>query len=354
MSMSESDTGLNNHVMVVGGAGSGKSFRVARPLLRQMTGSYVVTDPKGELARKEGRYLEDRGYEVLVINMINRTGMKKSARFNPFFYLRDENDVQKLATSIMTNTTPKNSTSKDPFFDGAAGMLLTALIAYVYENYKDNPAKMNFRTLMELLAMAEFEIDPETLRKKESELDRIFKDFEERENARILKEKAEGKNPRSMSIAVYNYNKTMRSAADTARSIVVTLDERLYKLHSDELLDLLSEDDIHIEELGMGKNYDEKTKKAVFLVIPDNDTSYNFVLGIFYTQIFQRLEEVADLLCKGPLPVSVTMLMDEFSNIALPEDFETILSVMRSRNMNCVIMLQNMAQIKAKCQLPTT
>lgn len=348
MSMSEKDTGLNNHVIVVGGAGSGKSFRVARPFLRQMTGSYVVTDPKGELARKEGRYLEERGFEVQVINMINRTGMKKSARFNPFVYLRDENDVQKLATSIMANTTQKNSTTKDPFFDGAAGMLLTALIAYVYENYKDNQAKMNFRTLMELLAMAEFEIDPETMSKKESELDRLFNSFEDRENKRILKEKMEGKNPRSMSIAVYNYNKTMRSAADTARSIVVTLDERLYKLHSDELLDMLSEDDIHIEELGMGRNYDEKTKKAVFLVIPDNDSSYNFVVGMFYTLIFQRLEEVADMICKGPLPISVTMLMDEFSNIALPDDFEQILSVIRSRNMNIVIMLQNMAQIKAK------
>lgn len=348
MSMREKVTNRNNNILVVGGSGAGKTFRIARPLLRQMTGSYIGTDPKGELERKEGRYLEERGYEVQVINMKNRAGMRRSARFNPFVYIRDDNDIQKLSTNIMVNTAPKDSQPKDPFFDGAAGMLLTALITYVFENYKAQPEKMNFRTVMELLSMADFEIDPQTYAKKESKLDQLFNEFEQKENRRILREKREGKNPKSMSIAVYNYNSVMRSAADTVRSIVVTLDERLAKLHSDELLDLLSEDDIHIEELGLGVNYDGKTKKAVFLVIPDNDSSYNFVVGMFYTMALQRLEEVADTLCEGSLPISVTMLMDEFSNVALPEDFEAILSTLRSRNMNAVIILQNMAQIKAK------
>lgn len=348
MSMDERVTGLNNNIMIVGGSGAGKTFRVARPLLRQMTGSYISIDPKGELERKEGRYLEERGYEIQVINMKNRAGMKRSARFNPFAYLRDDNDIQKLSTNIMANTAPKDSSPKDPFFDGAAGMLLTALITYVFENYKDQPEKMNFRTVMELLAMADFELDPQTYAKKESELDKLFNEFEQKENRRILKEQREGKRPKSMSSAVYNYNKVMRSAADTVRSIVVTLDERLYKLHSDELLDLLSEDDIHIEELGLGVNYDGKTKKAVFLVIPDNDTSYNFVVGMFYTMAFQRLEEVADTICEGILPISVTMLMDEFANVALPDDFKTVLATMRSRNMNAVIILQNLADLKAK------
>lgn len=348
MSMRESVTELNNNIMVVGGSGAGKTFRFGRPLLRQMTGSYIVTDPKGELERKEGRYLEERGYEVQVINMKNHAGMKRSARFNPFTYIRDDNDIQKLSTNIMANTAPKENSSKDPFFDEAAGVLLTALITYVFENYRNQPGKMNFRTVMELLAMADFELDPQTYTKKESGLDRLFNEFEKKENQRILKERREGKNPKSMSIAVHNYNSVMRSAADTVRSIVVTLDTRLAKLHSDELLDLLSEDDIRIEELGLGVNYDGKTKKAVFLVIPDNDSTYNFVIGMFYTMAFQRLEEVADTLCEGKLPLSVTMLMDEFSNVALPEDFEQILSTMRSRNMNAVIILQNLAQIKAK------
>lgn len=348
MSMRDSVTDLNDNILVVGGSGAGKTFRLARPLLRQMTGSYIVTDPKGELEQKEGRYLEERGYEIQVINTKNRAGMRRSARFNPFAYLRDDNDIQKLSTNIMANTAPKDSPPKDPFFDGAARMLLTALITYVFENYKDQPGKMNFRTVMELLAMADFELDPQTYAKKESELDKLFNEFEQKENRRILKEQREGKRPKSMSSAVYNYNKVMRSAADTVRSIVVTLDERLYKLHSDELLDLLSEDDIHIEELGLGVNYDEKKKKAVFLVIPDNDPSYNFVVGMFYTMAFQRLEEVADTVCGGKLPISVTMLMDEFSNVALPDAFETVLSTMRSRNMNAVIILQNMAQIKAR------
>lgn len=342
------NTGLNNNIICVGGSGAGKTFRLARPLLRQMTGAYIITDPKGELVKKEGRYLEERGYEVLAINLINRSGMLKSARFNPFVYIRDENDIQKLSTNIMENTESKEAKSKDPFFDGAAEMLLTALIAYVFENYKSNPEKMNFRTVMELVAMAVYEVDPESYSKKESELDKLFSDFEQRENRRILEEKRMGKSPKSMSIAIYNYNKIMRSAADTARSVIVTLDQRLSKFHNDALLDLLSEDDIHLEELGLGVNYDGKTKKAVFLNIPDNDTSYNFVVGMFYTMAFQRLYEVADTVCDGSMPISVTMLMDEFSNIALPSDFEKIISTMRSRNMNAVIILQNMSQIKEK------
>lgn len=348
MSMDERVTGLNNNIMIVGGSGAGKTFRVARPLLRQMTGSYVVTDPKGELVKKEGRYLEERGYEVQVINMINRAGMKKSTRFNFFPYIRDENDIQKVSTNIMANTAPKDNKSKDPFFDGAAGMLLTALIAYVFENYKDLPSKMNLEMVMKLLAMADFTLDPETYSKKESELDKLFNEFEQKENRRIMQEKRMGKKPKSMSIAIYNYNSVMRSAPDTVRSIVVTLDERLHALHSDELLELLSEDEIHIEELGLGVNYDGKTKKAIFLVIPDNDTTFNFVVGMFYTILFQRLYEVADTICGGTLPISVTMLMEEFANIAFPDDFDKIPSTIRSRNMNVVISLQNMAQIKEK------
>lgn len=347
ISMDERITGLNNNILVIGGAGAGKSFRVVRPLLRQMTGSYIITDPKGELAKKEGGYLEQRGYEVQVINLKNSKEMKKSARFNPFFYLKDDVDIERLSTNIMANTAPKNATAKDPFFDGAAASLLTALITYVYEVYRNDKKKMNFRTVMELLAKADFEIDPETYAKKESELDKLFKGLEEKENLRILKERQAGKIPKSMSNAVIKYNSIMRGAADTVRSIVITLDERLSKLHIDELLDILSEDDINIPEIGMGVDYDKKTKKAVFLVIPDNDTTFNFVVGMFYTVVIQKLYETADTLCNGTLPISVSFLMDEFANVALPEDFDKILSTERSRNMNSVIILQSMAQIKA-------
>lgn len=347
MSMDERITELNNNMIIVGGSGAGKTFRFARPILRQMTGSYICTDPKGELARKEGNYLEERGYDVQVINLLNASGMRKSAHFNPFFYIKDDVDIQRLATNIMENTKPRDAQNKDAFFDGAAGDLLVALLTYTFETYKNNKKKMNFRTVMELLRKADFEIDPETYAKKESELDKLFSELERKENIRILNEKRQGIFTKSMSNAVIKYNATMRGAADTVRSIIITLDQRLSRLHNDALLDLLSDDDININEFGTGKNYDGKTKKAVFLVTPDSDTSYNFIVGMFYTITIQKSYEIADTLYNGHLPLSITFLMDEFANVALPEDFDKVLSTMRSRNMNSIIIIQSMAQIKA-------
>lgn len=347
VSMDSKDTDRNNNMLVIGGSGSGKSFRLARNILRQMNGSYVVTDPKGELARKEGKYLEDRGYDVKVLNVLDLPGMRKSVRYNPFRYVRDSMDILRLCTNIMANTKPKDAgMGGDPFFDIAAGTLLEALCFYVCEVYKNNPKKKSFRTVMELLAMADFEIDPQTMTKKKSPLDILFDELEEKENRRIAEERRTGKVPRPMSEAVIKYNSIMRGAADTVRSIVITLDSRLSKLHLPEMLDLLSDDEISIPELGMGKNYDGKTKTALFLVIPDNDTSFNFVVGMFYTQLNQILSYQADVICEGALPISVTMLMDEFANVALPEDYDKKLSTMRSRNMSAIIIIQNLAQLK--------
>lgn len=337
----------NNNMLVIGGSGAGKSFRLARNILRQMNGSYIITDPKGELARKEGKYLEDRGYDVKVLNLLDIPGMRKSVRYNPFRYIRNDMDIIRLCTNIMENTKPKDEgTGKDPFFDTAAGTLLEALCFYVCEVYKHNPKKKTFRTIMELLAMADFELDPQTMAKKKSPLDLLFDELEEKENRRIALEIRAGKVSKPMSEAVVKYNSIMRGAADTVRSIVITLDNRLSKLHLAEMLDLLSEDEINIPELGMGKNYDGKTKTALFLVIPDNDTSFNFVIGMLYTQLNQILSYQADVICKGALPISVTMLMDEFANVALPEDYDKKLSTMRSRNMSAIIIIQNLAQLK--------
>lgn len=347
VSMNTTYTDRNNNILLIGGSGSGKSFRFARNILRQMNGSYVVTDPKGELARKEGRYLEERGYNVQVLNLLDIPGMRKSVRYNPFKYIRNDMDVIRLCTNIMANTKPKDAgTGSDPFFDIAAGTLLEALCLYVCEVYKHNPKKKNFRTVMELLTMADFEIDPQTMAKKKSPLDLLFDELEETENRRIATERRAGKIVRPMSEAVVKYNSIMRGAADTVRSIVITLDSRLSKLHLSEMLDLLSDDEINIPELGMGKNYDGKTKTALFLVIPDNDTSFNFIIGMLYTQLNQILSYQADVICKGELPISVTYLMDEFANVALPEDFDKKLSTMRSRNMSAIIIIQNLAQLK--------
>lgn len=350
ISLNTKQTDLNNHVLCVGSSGAGKSFKFLRPLLMQQNGTFICTDPKGELATSMGHFFEDRGYSVKVLNLISSSGMKKSCRYNPFKYIRTDMDVVKLSQNIMQNTSKKDMKGSDPFFEDSAAVLLQALIYYILAEYKNQPEKQNFRTLMELLAMADFQVDPRTGNKVESELDKKFSNLEKNELKRISKEKAAGKIPKPMSEAIVKYNSVMRSAADTARSIIVTLDSHLSNLHVHELLDLLSEDDMNIAELGMGSQLDGKTKTALFLCIPDSDTSFNFVVGMLYTQIFQELFYQADNVCKergGNLPISVTLCFDEFANVALPDDFEHVLSTMRSRNMAAIIILQNMAQIKA-------
>ena len=347
MSMDGRKTELNNNITIVGGSGAGKTFRFARNLLRQMFGSYVCTDPKGSLIKKEGKYLKDRGYRVIELNLLSPKGMRKSARFNPLCYIRHDIDVVKLVTNIMANTKPKEGAPQDPFFDEAAGVLLQALIFYTVTVYENDKKHMNFRTIMELLKKADFEIDPETMSKKESELDILFNNLEKKEEQRIRQERLSGKIPKPMSQAVVKYNSVMRAAADTVRSIVITLDTRLSTLHTEELLDLLSEDEIHIPELGMGVNFDKKTKTALFLSIPDSDDSFNFVVGMLYTLMIQQLEYYADEICDGELPISVTKLYDEFANVVMPANFNKVVSTERSRNMSSIIILQNMSQIKA-------
>lgn len=348
MSMDKIRTELNNNILCVGGAGAGKTFRVLRALLRQMTGSYVVTDSKGTLVKKEGNYLKKRGYRVLELNLLSPKGMRRSIRFNPFCYLRHDMDVLRLSNNIMANTQPKDGgTAKDPFFDIAAGVLLQALIYYVWYVFRSDKKKMNFRTVMELLKKAEVEIDPDTMKKKDSELDQMFHTLEVSEEKRIAQEKKEGKHPKPMCPAIEKYNSIMRGAADTVKSIVITLDMHLANLHIEELLDMLSEDEINIPELGMGVDFDGKTPTALFLSIPDNDTSFNFVVGMLYTVMIQELYYYADEICDGELPIPVSKLMDEFANVVLPPDYEHVISTERSRNMDSVIFLQNMAQIKA-------
>lgn len=347
MSIDTRHTDLNNNIFIIGGPGSGKSFRLAIPLLFSMTGSFVVTDCKSELRRKTGSFLEKHGYVVKSLSVINTEGMKKSAKFNPFCYLRTETDVLKLCTSIITNTKEKESTAAaDPFWENAEKLLMQALIFYILE--EEPPEKQNFRRYMELLAMAEFETDPKTGSKKESELDRLFAALEAKEKRRIqiAKRQGDGDAP-GMSLAVLNYNKTMRGAADTVRSIIISHNARLANLQTAEILNLLEEDELNLAEIGMGHNRDGKTKTALFLEIPDNDTSYNFIIGMLYTLLFQELYYQADNVCPdGALPIHVTNLWDEFANVALPEDVLSLMSTMRGRNISAIPILQNMAQIK--------
>lgn len=303
--------------LVIGGSGAGKTRFYCKINLMQANTSFVVLDPKGENLRDTGNLLIEMGYEVRVLDLIN---MEKSYCYNPFVYLKDDNDVQKLVTNLFKATTPKGSQSNDPFWDTAASMLLLALIFYL--KYEAPPEEQNFPMVMEMLRAGEVREDDDSY---QSPLDELF-------------ERLEMKNPDH--IAVKYYKDYHSGSAKTLKSIQITLAARLEKFNLSSLAALTAKDELDLTSLG-------EKKVALFALIPDNDTSYNFLVSILYTQLFQQLFYLADNKYGGRLPVHVHFLMDEFANVSLPDDFDKILSVMRSREVSVSIILQNLAQLKA-------
>lgn len=316
-------TELNNNVLILGGSGAGKTYREVTPNLLQANSSYVITDPKGEILRRFGRYFLDNGYKVKVINLVEMT---QSDCYNPFSYIRKEEDVSKLITNLIANTTPKGANKGDPFWEKSESMYLQSLFYYVWLECPEKDR--NFNSLLELIAKAEVDEDGE-----ESELDEIMNDLAE--------EKGEN-HP-----AVRNYRKVTRGAADTVRSIIISANSRLAPFENGQIKRILSKDEMDIPSIGIGANADEATKTAVFCVIPDSDKTYNFVVGMLYTQIFQELYYQADFNYEGSLPIPVAFWLDEFANVALPDDFCSLLSTMRGRGISSNIIIQNLAQIKA-------
>ena len=303
--------------VVVGGSGSGKSYRYAKPNICQANTSFVVLDPKGELLRDTGNLLIEKGYEVRVLDLLN---MEKSHCYNPFVYLRNDNDVQRLVTNLFKSTTPKGSQSNDPFWDTAASMLLLALVFYLH--HEAPPEEQNFPMVMEMLRAGEVREDDDSY---QSPLDELFERLEMRDPDHI---------------AVKYYKDYHSGSAKTLKSIQITLAARLEKFNLSSLAALTATDEMDLTMLG-------ERKAALFALIPDNDSSFNFLVSILYTQLFQQLFHLADHKYGGSLPVPVHFLMDEFANVSLPDDFDKILSVMRSRNVSVSIILQNIAQLKA-------
>lgn len=348
-SLNTRHTDLNNNTLVLGGSGSGKSFRYVKPNVLQMQSSFVFTDPKGELLLSTAAFLKTHGYVVKVLNLLDANGMKHSNHYNPFTYIHTDTDVIQIVTNMMANTTKKDAVSSDPFWENAESMLLQALIFYIMEVVPPN--ERNFRKLMYLLSLADCKENRGT--RIPSELDNLFSRLEAAETLRIKQETEDYNSgrrkevPSPMSPAVVNYNSVMRGAADTVRSIIISAKARLSKLNSEDILSVLDDDEMNIRELGLGANEDGKTKTALYCVIPDNDKSYNFIIGMLYSQMFVELYHAADFECDGHLPLHVSFMLDEFANVALPDDFCSLLSTMRSRNINANIIIQNMAQLKA-------
>ena len=318
---------LNGNILICGGSGAGKTFYEVKPNLMQMPHncSFICTDPKGEILRSCGQMLKNNGYNVKVINLLE---MDKSDCYNPFSYIREETDVVKLITNLISNTTPKGSTPSDPFWEKAEGLFLQAIFYYVW--LEEKPCKRNFETVLKLLSEAEVKQQGNP-----SMLDIRMKFLEEN-------------NPLGATHpAVKQYNKCMRGAGDTVRSIIISANSRLAFLENKQVLRLLSRDELNLADIGIGVNGDGETKTALFCVIPDSDKSYNFIIGMLYTQIFQELYYQADFNCGGRLPIHVTFMLDEFANVALPDDFCSLLSTMRSREISSIIIIQNFAQLKA-------
>lgn len=323
MSMDTRKTRLNLNYLVIGGSGAGKTLFMVKPNLMQLTSSFIITDPKGEIARCCSGFLISHGYRVRILNLVE---MEHSNGYNPFRYIRSETDIVKLITNLIANTTPKNASSNDPFWEKAESLYLQAIFLYVW--MECSPEERNFRTVLKLLNEAEVHADGSP-----SDLDRRF---------RRLERKKGGSHP-----ALIQYNKVVRGAGDTVRSIIISANARLGILENPQILRILDSDEMDIPEIGTGIDGDKNKKTALFCVIPDSDKSYNFLVGMLYSQIFQELYYQADFHYNGRLPIHVTFMLDEFSNVALPDDFCSLLSTMRSREISCIIIIQNLAQIKA-------
>lgn len=308
---------VNLHTVVIGGSGAGKTRYYAKPNIMQCNTSYVVLDPKGEIIKSVGYMLKDEGYEIKVIDLID---MSKSLGYNPFHYIQSDKDVLKLITNLIRNTTPKGSYTNDPFWEKSETALLEALMLYLYHYAPED--EQNFTMVMEMLNYAEVKEDEDDY---ESPLDELFKRLETID---------------SNSLALKQYKIYKQAAGKTAKSILISVGVRLAAFNLEELASLTRYDEMELEQIG-------ERKTALFAIIPDNDSTFNFVIGMLYTQLFQMLYYQADFVHGGQLPVPVHFIMDEFANVALPDEFDKLLSTMRSRLIFVSIILQNLAQIKA-------
>ena len=307
----------NLNTIIIGGSGAGKTRFYGKPNIMQCNTSFVTLDPKGEILRDTGYLLEKEGYVIKVMDLIN---MNKSHCYNPFEYIHDDKDVLKLIPNLIRNTTPKGSQTNDPFWEKSETALLEGLCLFLlHEAPKE---EQNFTMVMEMIAAADVREDDEYYI---SPLDRLFNDLQ--------REK-----PNSLAVKQYNIYK--QAAGKTAKSILISVGVRLAAFNLESIASITSTDELELEKVG-------ERKTAIFAVIPDNDSTFNFLVGMLYTQLFQTLYYQADIVHGGELPVPVHFLMDEFANVALPDEFDKLLSTMRSRQMFVSIIIQNLAQIKA-------
>ena len=307
----------NKNILVIGGSGSGKTRFFVKPSLMQMHSSYVVTDPKGTVLIECGKLLQRGGYRIKVLNTIN---FKKSMRYNPFAYIRSEKDILKLVNTIIANTKGDGEKSGEDFWVKSERLFYCALIGYIH--YEAPEEEKNFTTLLEMINASEArEDDPEF----QSPVDLMFERLEEKDPEHF---------------AVRQYKKFLLSAGKTRSSILISCGARLAPFDIKELRELMETDEMELDTLG-----DRKT--ALFVIISDTDDTFNFVVSILYTQLFNLLCDKADDEYGGRLPVHVRCLLDEFANIGQIPKFEKLIATIRSREISASIILQSQSQLKA-------
>ena len=307
----------NKNILVIGGSGSGKTRFFVKPNLMQMHSSYVVTDPKGTVLVECGKMLLKNNYRVKVLNTIN---FKKSMHYNPLVYIRSEKDILKLVNTIILNTKGEGQQSGEDFWVKAEKLYYTALIGYIW--YECVEEEQNFTTLLDMINASEAREDDEEFK---NPVDLMFDELEEREPEHF---------------AVKQYKKYKLAAGKTAKSILISCGARLAPFDIKELRDLTSYDELGLDMLG-----DEKT--ALFVIISDTDDTFNFIVSIMYTQLFNLLCDRADDVYHGRLPVHVRCLLDEFANIGQIPKFEKLIATIRSREISASIILQSKSQLKA-------
>ena len=307
----------NLNVLVVGGSGAGKTRFYAKPNIMQCNTSFIIADPKGEMLRSVAPLLLEKGYDVKVFNLITPSN---SDGYNPFTYIRTDEDVIKLITNLIQNTTPKNAQQNDPFWEKSEIALDTALMLYLL--HEAPPEEQNFEMLMFLIENAAAMEDDDEY---QSPVDLLFQGLED-------------ENPEHIALKQYKIFK--QASGKTAKSILISAAVRLAAFNLPEIARMTSYDKLDLGSMG-------EKKKAIFCVIPDNDNSFNYLVGMLYTQAFQELYYRADHKHGGELPIPVHFVMDEFANVALPDNFERLFATMRSRRISVSIIIQNMAQLKA-------
>ena len=307
----------NKNILVIGGSGSGKTRFFVKPSLMQMHSSYVVTDPKGTVLIECGKLLQRGGYKIKVLNTIN---FKKSMKYNPFAYLRSEKDILKLVNTIIANTKGDGEKSGEDFWVKAEKLYYTALIGYIW--YEAPEDEKNFTTLLEMINASEAREDDEDF---QNPVDLMFERLEEKDPEHF---------------AVKQYKKYKLAAGKTAKSILISCGARLAPFDIKELRELMETDEMELDTIG-----DRKT--ALFVIISDTDDTFNFVVSILYTQLFNLLCDKADDEYGGRLPVHVRCLLDEFANIGQIPKFEKLIATIRSREISASIILQSQSQLKA-------